>query len=94
MITNDTGVSTVTDTCLPSHSDRGCRARTRIETALFESTYRPLRQVRVEVAEGLVVLTGVLPSYYLKQIAQEVARRVVEVEVLRNLIEVRGLDWG
>ena len=47
-----------------------------------------LRKIRVEILEGCVVLSGRLPSYYLKQIAQTAAMKVGGVLQLENEIQV------
>ena len=60
-----------------------------IERALLISGYAgTLRGIQVEVHAGSVVLSGRLPSYYLKQIAQVSAMRVDGVVQVRNEIQV------
>ena len=46
-----------------------------IARRLDETGHHELRQIRVEVAEGRIVLSGSVPSYFLKQMAQETARQ-------------------
>jgi osmotically-inducible protein OsmY len=60
----------------------------RIRQELARSGYSPLRTVRVDVHEGLVVLRGRVASYHHKQVAQESAKRVDGVDALRNEIVV------
>lgn len=59
---------------------------TRIDQALRATGYLPLRDMELTAAEGLVILRGRLPSYYMKQVAQEVVRSVPGViEVFGDL---------
>jgi osmotically-inducible protein OsmY len=52
-----------------------------------------LRRVCVSTVGGAVRLEGTVPSYYLKQMAQEVVMTVPGVEVVRNELRVeRGLE--
>jgi osmotically-inducible protein OsmY len=45
--------------------------------------------------EGVVTLRGRVPSYYLKQVAQELVGRVPGVEVVSNHLEVAAVaDLG
>ena len=69
-----------------------CRAdrslQNRIEGALEQSGYDQLRNLRVAVDAGEVVLRGRLPSYYLTQLALTKAMRVEGVARVRNEIQV------
>jgi hypothetical protein len=58
--------------------------------ALRGSGYRVLRDVRCEVRGRSVVLSGVVPSYYLKQVAQSLALRVAQGQEVLNAVEVHG----
>lgn len=51
----------------------------------------PLRSVVVVVTIGRVLLHGRVPTYYLKQVAQEAARRVSEGAELENRLVVDDL---
>jgi hypothetical protein len=53
----------------------------QIRRALTDSSYRALHFVDSHCHEGLVTLHGRVPSYFLKQMAQEIAGRM------------RGLQW-
>jgi osmotically-inducible protein OsmY len=59
-------------------------AQLRIESA----HHRRLRQVRCEHRNGVLVLTGQVPTFYHKQIAQECVRVVPGVTRIQNLLEV------
>jgi hypothetical protein len=63
----------------------------RIHTALTTSPYLPSQEVRVETAEGRVVLKGNVRSFFQKQMAQEAIRRIDGVEAIDNLLEV---NWA
>ena len=52
----------------------------RAVLVLRSSVYHPLRLVRVEVDGGAVItLRGTVPSFYLKQMAQEAVRALGQV---------------
>jgi len=51
--------------------------------------YQQLSNVDCEVEENVLVLTGELKSFYLKQVAQTVAMKIPGVASVRNLIEVQ-----
>ena len=56
---------------------------------LRSSGYLVLRSVRCDVVGGVVVLSGAVPSFHLKQVAQAVVITVAEVQRVENLLEVR-----
>ena len=60
----------------------------RIHDALTANPHLPKKQVRVETADGRVVLKGSVRSFYQKQMAQEAIRRIDGVERIDNLLEV------
>jgi osmotically-inducible protein OsmY len=60
----------------------------RIHEALTNSPHVP-PQVRAEAADGHVVLTGHVRSYFQKQMAQEAIRRVDGVQRIENMLEVK-----
>jgi hypothetical protein len=59
-----------------------------VEGRLRSHPYQALRAVSCEYREGVLVLHGRLPTYYFKQIAQEVAGAVAGVARVDNRIEV------
>jgi osmotically-inducible protein OsmY len=64
----------------------------RIHEALTANPHVPSRrQVRVEAADGHVVLKGSVRSFFEKQMAQEAIRRVDGVQMIDNLLEV---NWA
>jgi osmotically-inducible protein OsmY len=61
----------------------------RIHEALTTSPHVPSRrQVRIEAAEGHVLLQGNVRSFFEKQMAQEAIRRVDGVQRIENRLEV------
>ena len=65
--------------------------REMLENAFRRSPYRTLRRLQVEIHDDVLVLKGKLPSFYLKQMAQEtLAAQGLETQRYRNDIEVMG----
>ena len=62
----------------------------RIDAAIQSSPHIARRELRCEVDHGHVVLKGVVNTYFQKQMAQEVVRRVDGVLRVDNELEV---DW-
>ncbi len=60
----------------------------RVAGRLRKSGYPALRRVSCESHEGVLVLRGHVPSYYLKQVAQELVRGVEGAEMILNKVEV------
>jgi hypothetical protein len=56
---------------------------------LQSSGYAALRRLRCEVTEGVVIVHGVVASYFLKQIAQTLMQQLDGIEMVTNLVEVR-----
>jgi hypothetical protein len=67
---------------------RDDRLRTAALGLLRSSGYRPLRYLDCEVRDGRAVLSGVVPSFYLKQLAQALLLRLGEIQGVNNLLEV------
>ena len=59
---------------------------------LQSSGYTVLRRLRCEVTDAVVIVHGILPSYYLKQMAQTIIQRLEGVQSVMNLVEVRETD--
>ena len=60
------------------------------EKRLRASGYLALRDVSCIASGGVACLYGRVPSYYLKQLAQEIAAQVVGVRIVVNKIDVRA----
>jgi hypothetical protein len=66
--------------------------RTTALKLLQSSGYAALRSLRCEVTEGVVMIHGVVPSYYLKQLAQATIQRLAGIQRVWNLVEVRRIE--
>jgi len=53
-----------------------------------QSPYSVLRDIACEFHEGLLVMHGAVPTFYLKQIAQTICRSVAGVRQVVNLLDV------
>ena len=61
---------------------------------LRRSPYREVRRVACEFHEGMLRLSGRVPSYYLKQMALAAVREMDGVEEIHNHVEVFSpADW-
>jgi hypothetical protein len=79
-------IGTETDTQRP---DPPASPQVEAERALRCGPYPPLKKLSCDYQGGVLVLRGRLPSYYLKQVAQEVvAHQVPGVGRLDNQIQV------
>ena len=58
------------------------------QARLKETTYAALERVACEYHEGVALLRGTVPTFYLKQVAQVVVGRLDEVKRVINRIEV------
>jgi hypothetical protein len=58
------------------------------EGILRRTPYLALKNVTCDLFDGVLVLRGCLPSYYLKQIAQEAVALLEGVERIDNQIQV------
>jgi len=56
---------------------------------LRTSGYGYLRKLRCAAAAGVVTISGLVPSYFLKQMAQELVLRLAHVRQVKNLVQVR-----
>ncbi len=61
---------------------------TRAEAVLKRSRYRELGTVHCYVEDGALVLVGQVSSYFLKQMAQALLRRVIGSLKIENELEV------
>jgi osmotically-inducible protein OsmY len=63
----------------------------RVRTELVKSPYGAIRAVSCRVNDGVLTLSGSVPSYYLKQIAQRLALNALgEGTVLVNQLQVES----
>lgn len=61
-----------------------------VKAAWLAAGYPSLRRLNASLRGGAVVLRGAVPSFFLKQIAQEIALRVSRGETIHNEIDVAG----
>ena len=60
-----------------------------VEGAIVANPYFSSRELRFETADGRVVLSGIVGTYFQKQMAQEIVRRVEGVTEIENCLEVK-----
>ena len=60
----------------------------KVQGALSRSPYLSPREVQVEAIEGVVRLQGAVRSFFQKQMAQELIRRLDGVQRVENLLQV------
>lgn len=77
---------TATQRPTPSPEDLGLAEQTT--RALRATGYGPLRHIEVSVSEQVIHLRGQVPSYHLKQMAQEIALAVPGPHHVRNALAV------
>jgi hypothetical protein len=65
-----------------------CDLAEQVHGALSRSPYVSPRELRVQAAQGVVRLEGAVRSFFQKQMAQEVIRRVDGVERIENCLQV------
>ena len=63
----------------------------RIYTVLERSAFFDGRRVRLDIVDGRVVVSGVLPSYYQKQMVHQHLADIPGVGEVRDEIEVMAL---
>lgn len=63
----------------------------QVHGTLSNSPYVSTRNVQVDAEEGRVRLEGTVHTYFQKQMAQELVRRVDGVEMVENLLQV---NWS
>jgi osmotically-inducible protein OsmY len=70
-------------------SDKALEALVRNE--YLKSPYGAIRAISCHVADGVLTLSGSVPSYYLKQVAQRLALNVLgDLVVLVNQLQVES----
>ena len=62
--------------------------RLAVETLLQSSNYYPVREVRCFVEDGVVMMFGTVPSFYMKQTAQTLVMKLEVVIRVENHCEV------
>jgi hypothetical protein len=64
--------------------------QSRAALVLRESPIPALRRLLIEETEAIVLIKGKVPSYYLKQMAQEAVMPLLDGRVLDNRVLVVG----
>jgi len=64
------------------------RIRDLAERCLRRNPYLAIHKISCDYGDGALVLRGFLPTYYLKQVAQEAVAQLEEVGTIHNWIEV------
>lgn len=72
----------------PTESDEAAYVIEQARTRLRDSLYTILQYVQCEYHDGVLTLRGRVPSFYMKQMAQEVVSKLHSVHRVVNLIEV------
>ncbi len=62
----------------------------RVDNAIVTNPYLTGRTLRFETDGGRIILQGTVGTYFQKQMAQELVRRVEGVELIDNCLEVVG----
>jgi len=70
----------------PSSIDARLSALAR--RALANSGYAPLATLDCQVDDGVIILRGIVNSFYLKQVAQESVRRLGVADRIENRVTV------
>ena len=61
-----------------------------LQERLQDSPYWSVRQLVCYTSEDCVIVRGTVPSYYLKQVAQSLAMRIVGLGQVRSDIQVQS----
>jgi hypothetical protein len=77
-----------TDPTFAASSD--LRTQAAVAGALASSQYAALRRLDCRVTDGVVEISGIVSSFYLKQLAQAAVLQLHQARVVRNLVEVEG----
>ncbi len=76
----------VTDQIHLSRYDR--QLYSDVACALASSKYTSIRRLSCSVSEGVVEISGTVPSFYLKQLAQAAIMQLSAEATVRNLVQV------
>ncbi len=61
----------------------------RCEAVLRDSSHHSLRRLKCDFAEGVLSLHGVVPTYYLRQLAQALLANLENVKEINNKVVVQ-----
>ncbi len=88
-----TGPSDVATQCVLLATRSGSQDEEIVQSTLKKLRsrgYNGLQSISCEHHEGMLVLRGCVPSYFLKQLAQEVAHKIPGVNMVVNSVSVDG----
>jgi osmotically-inducible protein OsmY len=72
----------------PEHVAEAGQIEAEVERRFRRSSSIVLRNVACEYRDGVLILMGQLPSFYHKQIAQELVQQITGVRQIDNRIEI------
>ena len=75
-------------TCFDLSLDRLTRSCTALKQQLRSSPYGPIRHLVCRIDRDRVTVRGTVPTFYLRQIAQSLAAKVVGIECVQSEIGV------
>lgn len=84
------GIHHVTQALKPAMSDSDRHLAEAVAQSLRETGYPALRSLGICAVAGRIILTGRVPTYHQKQMAQSIVRRLHQVRGITNEIEVGG----
>lgn len=73
---------------LLSAPERDANVESEAQDLLARSNYLALRRLRCEFHDGSLILSGRVPTYYLKQVAQTIVRQLPAVRQVENRVDV------
>ena len=85
-------ISIVPDQPLSVEVPRAPSLSERVRRRLKQSPYYAVRRVNVEEGQGVLTLSGRLPNFYQKQMAQTAAAKVEGVTRIVNRIDVVDVE--
>lgn len=83
---HNTRTKDVTDAAMKTESCAEIVARSRFQRSFF----LPLRKISCSLCDGVLMLRGSVPTYYLKQLAQTIA---ISTEGVREVINELHVDF-
>ena len=81
-------LSVMPDQTISLEITRGSSLRDRARTHLRQSPYHAVRRVNVDERQGVLTLSGLLPNFFLKQMAQTAVAKIDGVKSIVNRIDV------
>ena len=79
---------------LSSLTDTKAASLSEIANRLFRENRHPaIRRLTCRIGHGTLTISGQVPSYYLKQLAQTAVQHLPGVGRICNLVEVTGQPW-